>query len=210
MTPPADRLREALEGMRAGPVPATIATDDAFRDVYCQGYRHALTDVLNVLVRSGEQKPEAARFRELARQGALAIHREAHSREGFEDGHQHPFGACPHLDCVLVRSGEANQHEDRDTVLRLQREEIRRLELELADTKLAAMRDFSLERHHREAAEQNAVRSGDAPAPAVPPDLLAAAKRALHEMCHVVATRNEFTDAVDALDAAISKAEASR
>lgn len=37
--------------------------------------------------------------------------------------------------------------------------------------------------------------------------LLAAAKTALQEMCNTVAPRNSFTDAVDALDAAISKAE---
>ena len=37
-------------------------------------------------------------------------------------------------------------------------------------------------------------------------DLLRAAKRALDEMCKTTAPRNSFTDAVDALDAAISKA----
>jgi len=42
---------------------------------------------------------------------------------------------------------------------------------------------------------------------AAAPDLLGAAKLALHEMCNTVAPRNSFTDAVDALDAAITKAE---
>lgn len=36
-------------------------------------------------------------------------------------------------------------------------------------------------------------------------ELLAAAKQALYEMCHAVAPRTSYTDAVDALDAAISK-----
>lgn len=40
------------------------------------------------------------------------------------------------------------------------------------------------------------------------PDLLAAAKLALEEMRHTIAPRSAFTDAVDALDAAIAKAEA--
>ncbi len=39
------------------------------------------------------------------------------------------------------------------------------------------------------------------------PDLLAAAKAALREMRNTVAPRASFTEAVDALDAAISKAE---
>lgn len=38
-------------------------------------------------------------------------------------------------------------------------------------------------------------------------ELLAAAKRALAEMCNTVAPRNTFTDSADALDAAITKAE---
>jgi hypothetical protein len=38
------------------------------------------------------------------------------------------------------------------------------------------------------------------------PALLEAARAALHEMRHTVAPRDEFTDAVDLLDAAISKA----
>jgi hypothetical protein len=40
-----------------------------------------------------------------------------------------------------------------------------------------------------------------------PPDLLAVLKLALHEMRHTVAPRSSFTDAVDAIDAAISRAE---
>jgi len=39
-------------------------------------------------------------------------------------------------------------------------------------------------------------------------ELLAAARLALAEMVTTVAPRNSFTDAVDALDAAITKAEA--
>lgn len=39
------------------------------------------------------------------------------------------------------------------------------------------------------------------------PDLLEAAKLALDEMQRTIATRDAFTDAVDALDAAIAKAE---
>lgn len=42
---------------------------------------------------------------------------------------------------------------DRDTVLRLQREEIQRLEVELADVKLSVMRDGAYAQHQREAAE---------------------------------------------------------
>lgn len=42
---------------------------------------------------------------------------------------------------------------------------------------------------------------------AAAPDLLAAAKKALDEMCRTIAPRNSFTDAVDLLDAAITKAE---
>ena len=42
---------------------------------------------------------------------------------------------------------------------------------------------------------------------AAAPDLLAAARLALEEMVQTVATRNSFTDAVDALDAALAKAE---
>lgn len=38
-------------------------------------------------------------------------------------------------------------------------------------------------------------------------ELLAAAKWALHEMCNAIAPRDSFTDAADALDAAIVKAE---
>lgn len=38
------------------------------------------------------------------------------------------------------------------------------------------------------------------------PDLLAAAETAIYEMRHTVAPRNSFTEAVDLLDAAISKA----
>jgi hypothetical protein len=38
-------------------------------------------------------------------------------------------------------------------------------------------------------------------------NLLAAARLALNEMCNTVAPRNSFTDAVDALDAAITGAE---
>lgn len=36
--------------------------------------------------------------------------------------------------------------------------------------------------------------------------LVAAAEKALYEMCHTVAPRNSFTDAVDALDAALTLA----
>lgn len=42
---------------------------------------------------------------------------------------------------------------------------------------------------------------------AAAPTLLAACKLALHEMRHTVAPRDSFTDAVDALDAAIARAE---
>lgn len=42
---------------------------------------------------------------------------------------------------------------------------------------------------------------------ATAPDLLAAAAVALSEMCRTVAPSNSFTDAVDALDAAITKAK---
>lgn len=41
------------------------------------------------------------------------------------------------------------------------------------------------------------------------PELLSAAKLALDEMCRTAGPRNSFTDAVDLLDAAISKAEGS-
>lgn len=42
---------------------------------------------------------------------------------------------------------------------------------------------------------------------AAAPDLLAAAKAAIHEMCRTTAPRTSFTDTVDMLDAAITKAE---
>jgi hypothetical protein len=41
---------------------------------------------------------------------------------------------------------------------------------------------------------------------AAAPELLKAAQEALHEMCNTFAPRDSFTDAVDALDAAILKA----
>lgn len=44
---------------------------------------------------------------------------------------------------------------------------------------------------------------------AASPDLLAAARAALNEMVNTVAQRNSFTDAVDLLDAAITKASGS-
>lgn len=37
------------------------------------------------------------------------------------------------------------------------------------------------------------------------PEIVAAAQNALKEMCHTVAPRNSFTDAVDALDAALAR-----
>ncbi len=49
------RLRFLIEQMKSGPVPPTIATDDDFRQVYGQGYRHALADVLALL-----SEPQAA------------------------------------------------------------------------------------------------------------------------------------------------------
>lgn len=60
-------LRDAIEQLLRGPVPPTIATDDEFRDVYCQGYRHALTDVLALLAsvegpREEKEKDDLARM----------------------------------------------------------------------------------------------------------------------------------------------------
>lgn len=47
------RLREQIETMRqmvlSGSVPPTIATDEEFRSVYSQGYRHALLDFAKLL-----------------------------------------------------------------------------------------------------------------------------------------------------------------
>jgi hypothetical protein len=35
------------------PVPPTIAMDDHFREIYCQGFRHALADVREILHKGG-------------------------------------------------------------------------------------------------------------------------------------------------------------
>lgn len=51
-------IRTALERLLARPVPPTIATDDEFRDIYTQGYRHALRDALALLTAlPGETAP---------------------------------------------------------------------------------------------------------------------------------------------------------
>lgn len=49
----AERAEQALQRVRnvlvATNVPPTIATDEKFRDIYCQAYRHALADVSTAL-----------------------------------------------------------------------------------------------------------------------------------------------------------------
>jgi hypothetical protein len=62
---------------------------------------------------------------------------------------------------TLTRERAALQAE-RDTVLRLQREEIQRLEVELADVKLSAMRDLTYEQHQREVAEASLAQTEQA------------------------------------------------
>jgi hypothetical protein len=43
---PQEKVSVLLQRMLDAPVPPTIATDEPFRDIYCQGYRHALRDAL--------------------------------------------------------------------------------------------------------------------------------------------------------------------
>jgi hypothetical protein len=42
-------ITDTIREMLSKPVPFTLAMDDEFRDIYCQGYHHALTDVLHRL-----------------------------------------------------------------------------------------------------------------------------------------------------------------
>lgn len=54
--------------------------------------------------------------------------------------------------------------------------------------------------------ESNERQLADAMLRAAAPELLEAARLAWQEMCHTTSPRNSFTDALDALDAAITKA----
>lgn len=67
-------ILEQVQSMMLRPVPPTVATDDAFRDIYCQGYRHALSDVLKLRAGSASRgrlqvsDPDASRVSQIREQ----------------------------------------------------------------------------------------------------------------------------------------------